>query len=89
MKPSFLASFSYFMKIACNWSSKLSVLVWFIVLCAVSSVVVSSCVMVVVLLLLSWWLLVARAGVGVAVALGVNMTPDATAASAPHIVWMG
>jgi hypothetical protein len=33
--------------------------------------------------------LVARAGVGVAVALGVNMTPDATAASAPHIVWMG
>jgi hypothetical protein len=52
-----------------------------------SSVVVS-CVVVVVLLQLSWWLLVARAGVGVAVAPGVNLTPDATAASALHLVWM-
>jgi hypothetical protein len=73
------------MKIACTWSSKLLALVWFIVMCAISSVVVS-CVVVVMLLLLSWWLLVACAGVGVAVAPGVNLTPDATAVSAPHIV---
>jgi hypothetical protein len=71
------------MKIACTRSSKLSALVWFIVMCAVSSVVVS-CVVVVVLLLLSWWLLVAHAGAGVAVAPGVNLTPAATVASAPH-----
>jgi hypothetical protein len=71
------------MKIACTWSSKLSALVWFIVMCAVSSVVVS-CVVVVVLLPLSWWLLVAHAGAEVAVAPGVNLTPAATAASAPH-----